>query len=331
MKGFYSLVGLMLLVRGASAEFFDDGTSKARITIRVMDEEGKAIARAHTGFGFNLPKPAGGLEYVDKSGIADRNGLFTATGRTMEHITFASLKAGYYRSEGEYTFQNAVRGRWQPWGVVVTQVLRRVVNPIPMYAKHVETKIPATNALFGFDLSMGDWVEPVGKGATSDLVFRVDGYWRDYRNNDSTLTLTFAQANDGVVCLEYGTPGGMVRGSAFRWPREAPDRGYQPDNRWRKARKAMPGLGKDEVIAGTRNGKSYLFRVRSDTNEAGVVTNAYYGKIGGDLDYGGAGTNGCYLNFTYYLNPTPNDLNLEFDPERNLFTNLKRLEDVNAP
>ena len=37
------------------------------------------------------------------------------------------------------------------------------------------------------------------------------------------------------------------------------------------------------------------------------------------------------LRFTYYLNPTPNDRNMEFDPKRNLFQNLKSTEQVNMP
>ena len=37
------------------------------------------------------------------------------------------------------------------------------------------------------------------------------------------------------------------------------------------------------------------------------------------------------IGFAYYLNPTPNDRNIEFDPKRNLFTNLKTEEQVTAP
>ena len=37
------------------------------------------------------------------------------------------------------------------------------------------------------------------------------------------------------------------------------------------------------------------------------------------------------MSFTYYLNPAPNDRNVEFDPKQNLFTNLKRTEQVTAP
>ena len=39
----------------------------------------------------------------------------------------------------------------------------------------------------------------------------------------------------------------------------------------------------------------------------------------------------AWLKFTYYLNPAPNDRNLEFDPKRNLFTNLSPREVVSAP
>jgi hypothetical protein len=40
---------------------------------------------------------------------------------------------------------------------------------------------------------------------------------------------------------------------------------------------------------------------------------------------------GAFMNFTYYLNPTRNDRNVQFDPKRNLFTNLKDDERVTAP
>jgi len=35
--------------------------------------------------------------------------------------------------------------------------------------------------------------------------------------------------------------------------------------------------------------------------------------------------------FTYYLDPTPNDPNVEFDPNRNLSTGLKAGERLLAP
>jgi len=37
------------------------------------------------------------------------------------------------------------------------------------------------------------------------------------------------------------------------------------------------------------------------------------------------------LIFKYFLNPTPNDRNVEFDPKQNLFKNLSSLEEVSDP
>lgn len=37
------------------------------------------------------------------------------------------------------------------------------------------------------------------------------------------------------------------------------------------------------------------------------------------------------IGMTYYFNPAVNDRNLEFDPKRNLFNNLKLEEQVRNP
>jgi hypothetical protein len=37
------------------------------------------------------------------------------------------------------------------------------------------------------------------------------------------------------------------------------------------------------------------------------------------------------MQFCYYLNPTPNDRNVEFDPKQNLLGGLQSFEQVTAP
>ena len=88
-----------------------------------------------------------------------------------------------------------------------------------------------------------------------------------------------------------------------------------------------------EIITKDRDAEAnYFFRIRTEVNEDGEVDYALYGKIYGDIEFGGAGQEGSYLKVNaYYLNPTPNDLNLEFDPEKNLFTNLPSDEEVREP
>jgi hypothetical protein len=65
---------------------------------------------------------------------------------------------------------------------------------------------------------------------------------------------------------------------------------------------------------------NYYFRVRTKLDENGNVVSARYGKIYGD-----------FMQFSYYLNPTPNDRNVEFDPKQNLITSLKFDEGVSQP
>lgn len=294
---------------------------EAKITLRLVDESDHPWS--------NMPVRIGFFEEGKQNiGVTDSNGMFSAGGLAITgEATFSVNEQGYYYSRGVYRFPKAGHrwsdyvkdDKWQPWNPVVTMLVKRVVNPTPMYSKHVETMIPATNTAFAYDLMVGDWVHPNGRGVVSDFVFRVQGYWQDYRNNDAILTLSLSKPKDGLIPLDYEMLYGNPAGSALFMPRFASEEGYSFTNKWRKARKQAMGGGQDESICDLKEGRGYLFRVRSTVNEAGVVTNAYYGKIHGDFDFGGSGSNGSSLVFTYYLNSTPNNRNLEFDPKRNLF------------
>ena len=64
-----------------------------------------------------------------------------------------------------------------------------------------------------------------------------------------------------------------------------------------------------------------MFRVRTVLDNEGNITSARYGKIYGPVEYGEEERGGGGVRFIYYLNPTANDRNLEFDPSRNLMPN----------
>ncbi|MCW5550774.1 MAG: hypothetical protein KIS67_01275 [Verrucomicrobiae bacterium] len=83
-------------------------------------------------------------------------------------------------------------------------------------------------------------------------------------------------------------------------------------------------FGTRKLIGGiVRNGKpeqdnidpsrNYYFRANTVLDENGNVKSALYGKIYGD-----------FMQFRYYLNPTPNDRNVEFVPKRNLLKELRQ-------
>jgi hypothetical protein len=301
--------------------------SRVRITFKVVDDDGKPAARFPVNASFEGGDGA--------KGLTDTNGLFAVEGQALFGIaSYVLMKEGYYYGRGEYRFNGGIQnGEFQPWNPVVTTVVRRIMNPIPMYAKTVETKIPMTNVLFGFDLQSGDWVQPTGKGIITDLVFKIDGYWNSHRDNHSSLTVSFARTSDGLIPFDYEMNRGKPVGSVFVLPRIAPESGYEKNWTGKKARKSGDATERDQILDDLKVGRHYIIRIRSETNETGVVTNAWYGKVHGNFEFIGAGRNteGSWLKFTYYLNPTPNDRNLEFDPKKNLFQNLKSTEQVTAP
>lgn len=73
--------------------------------------------------------------------------------------------------------------------------------------------------------------------------------------------------------------------------------------------------------------QNYFFRVRTMKDDKGNIVSALYGKIYGDFQFDERGR----VTFTYYLNPTPNDRNVEFNPKKNLFTDLSAREQVHEP
>jgi len=283
----------------------------SRITLRAVDETGTAISNAKVRISFDEPNPHwGGAGVLNVTGVTDENGAFSGQGHSGDRMGGLIQKQGYYTSVStSVKFDRVNSGKWQPWDPTIDVILKQIVNPVPMYAKRVNMSVPAMNAPVGYDLEIGDWVSPYGKGTSSDLVFTARLDRREERDFDYRLTVSFAKSGDGIQSFVGETY------SALKSPRVAPENGYQ--SQWMQMRSRRPGEAERWSRDETRN---YFIRVRTVVDQQGKVVSCLYGKIYGD-----------FMNFTYYLNPTPNDRNVEFDPKRNLFTNLKPDECVTAP
>jgi len=253
-----------------------------------------------------------------ESAVTDTNGLARISGRSWFAVSVTAEKDGYYYSnEKVITFERIDRKNVYS-DQDVEFVLCRKINPIPMFAKRVQVQIQRLGKPIGFDLMKGDWVAPHGVGETADVFLKVSGRWQGFRNHDSVLTLTFPNRKDGIRSFK-------ARGkSQFKSPHEAPLSGYAPKKSWRKSNKPVEGdRYRYETVANeTAHDANYTLRVRTVLDDKGKIKSAHYGKIYGDFEFGGAtlddSGHGVIL-FTYYLNPTESDRNLEFDPERNLF------------
>lgn len=310
---------------------------EARFTVRVLDEAAAAVTNADVHVGITVPmKPGwgwGGGKEDRWQGKTDTNGLCAVDVKCYGEAAVAVLKDGYYSGSGySVMFTNLAFGKWQPWNPTKEVILKRIGQPVPMYARSVrDMTIPSEGKDLGFDLERGDWVHPDGKGEHADLLFRLDRkperevmrYWgkqpRPQKLYDVTLSVSLPNDGDGIQSVFVPPRGG---GSNLRLPAKAPEAGYATN----VIKRVYNGENKPPH-SDVREDQNYFCRVHTKKDDKGNIVSALYGKIHGDFsgfDYG-------KLTFTYYLNPTPNDRNVEFDPNQNLFKNLSSLEEVRAP
>ena len=143
-----------------------------------------------------------------------------------------------------------------------------------------------------------------------EKVLMQDLFFTDKHTDPKTgyiLTVSFPTPGDGIQ--EFDAPVFVQEAekgiSDLKSSHEAPANGYQSE------------VSQAEMTNPNRN---FYFRVRTKSDENGNVVSTRYGKIYGDL-----------AQFTYYLNPTPNSRNIEFDPKQDLLGGLKSSEQVTAP
>lgn len=286
------------------------------VTLRVADSLGIPVTNALLSGAFWPSDSSTDAKVFE--GYTNTNGLFTVKGETIHSMNYTITKEGFYKTSGKYWFrrQGEVRiqdGRWQPWNPTNTVMLKEHRKPIAMYAKEVDVRIPVRDQPIGFDLEKADWVAPHGQGAMVDLVFTYAASYEGPQTFSKRIELSFSNPRDGVQAFALDTTSEFV--SLY----SAPEEGYAPSLIDEQARTRTKILKISEIP----KGQYLVFRVRSVTNQAGRIISANYGKIYSPnlldplIEYGRMGDTDR-LMFTYYLNPAPNDRNLEFDPSRNL-------------
>jgi hypothetical protein len=292
-------------------------------SVHVTDDDGLPVSNATvcaTYVEMLQPRRDGGYTPPHHSSIVaqtDSNGLCHIQGKCTGELVWGVKRTDCYPIENmEMVFSSVVFGRLQPWGKQYDITLRRIVNPIAMYAGAMAAKAPEVNKPFGFDLMKADMVAPYGKGEVADFIIKLEssdakvppGYYENFpraiRRKNETLTITFSNPDDGIQPF-YAHP---RQGSTFRSPRYAPETGYVT-NLVSIYRSDEGNFRNDKA----RVDQNYIFRVRTIRNEHGVITNAFYGKI-----YGAFNFHAPFATCTYYLNPTSLDRNLEFDRTKNL-------------
>lgn len=292
---------------------------KAKITVRVRDQDGSSVSGASLKIAGNSASPTKDLETY-KEVTTNRVGLSESELRSTGEIYISAEKPGYYGTESiRYNYRSIPKaleralaeGRWEPSNPVIDVPLKKVMKPIAMYVRPVE-KLPLDGKQVGYDLIRGDFLPPHGSGTIADMVFTSEVAERGRNDYDIKITVTFSNVGDGIFPFSRPPP---VTGSVLRSPYSAPADNYLPNwVMWRSRRPGTPEWSNYDPDT-----HAYFIRVRTVLDQQGKIVSSHYGKIYGD-----------FLRFTAYLNPTPNDRNIEFDPSRNLI-DLPERERVDLP
>lgn len=299
--------------------------AEAKIVFKVVDDEGKPVegVKYHIALWY---KSAGQSQMFD--GVTDKNSTVVVAGKCTEDIpSWWFEKDGYYKASGRIRLAVHDRarlkdGKWLPYGQEKRVVLKKIRKPIPMYVKpqYRDVVLPSFDEWYGYDMIARDWVSPHGVGIVPD--FEVKGHWNglnDFLKCEYDLEMRFPDEASGLSEIEY--EGDSMLGSPYqanaqaRYERNAIFR-VQWDADHRKRRVALS------------ENRMLVLRTRVQKGKDGEIIRSHYSKIRKfDVDLcprevkGGSREISLRMIFDYFFNPTPNDTNLEFDWNKNLFKN----------
>lgn len=249
-------------------------------------------------------------------GTTDAEGKVVLSGYTLLAPGFYCEKEGYYRSAAKILFEKSADGHYVSQRHEAECVMRRKVNPVPMYARRTLVYLPESGKKYGYDFQVGDLVQPHGKGLKEMVNLEINHEKREGRGFLFTCLMTFPNEADGwreEVRWENGN-------SVFNWPYLVEGQFANDDL-----------LFEFGLVDGQRGylktglKSPYVLRVNSVANARGEILSANYCRIEpGIVIGGGAGSNAVGgLKMTYYYNPEVNDRHLEFDRSKNLATEDK--------
>ncbi len=331
----------------AAMLFANAGCASERFFVRVTDDEGYPVSNATVNVDFTSSHVVFG-EGTDHHYEAktDTNGnAVVKFNCTTSDFAWHVDADGYYRSDiRTENFKSEDVVIPPAFGFVKLHEhekhgevkLYRKKNPQPMYAYTREMGVlsPSANGRYGFDLQLFDWLPPHGKGEVADFY-----YVRD--RPDDARDKGFAKlGKSGFFLFKNGEAGYPKLGDVIGRIEFAENCGayigkqtgcssfpslYRADPNQEYLRSfpiTIRGNGGHTVWleeSDAVNGGEYMvIRSRVKCDEQGNIVSANYSKILGTMRLTGAvGVEEAVFN------PRPNDTNLEFDPERNLYQGKK--------
>lgn len=307
-----------------------------KLTVKVIDEEGEPVEGANVNVGIDSRLHMDG--YNNYNGVSGEDGTFTVESRGSGSSEIRVTKEGYYRSDPEMRWPGDLNNDmekmkeigFRPWNPTVSVILKKIGDPIPMIVRLGLSSTdyihyaPKLGEEVGYDLIAGDWVPPHGGGEVADVQVVFESDFKSPENYTTKALFRFSNPDDGLIPI-HSLSGGE---SLLKYPRLAPVEGYEIKSlRLEKESRESPKLSDKEPIG-------YFLRIRTiKEKNTGKILSAKYGKI---INESGQSTSQNPLRLvsamwkerkldttpgfqiSYYLNPTPNDRNLEYDQQNNL-------------
>ena len=290
------------------------------VHFKVVDFDGNPISNAAIrvntlkkwipgeGFGRDV--------FMDIDGKTDANGE-TKIVFLCKSLNFSfSVKAdGYYGNGGGVEFARAGSGftlRQTQFETNLVVRLKPIVNTVPMCVVEMPPyadrgrRYPnrATSGTWGFDMQVGDWVAPYGRGNATDFFVE---YSKEHLEKDKALDCALVFTNgvcDGFYiakCTETSFRSDYAANTNAVYMKRLD---FDSWGKKYKGRYATQLLDEDEYI---------VIRTRTKCDARGRIVSAHYAKI-----YGSMGFLGEFTCVGLYFNPNENDPNLEADTKVNL-------------
>lgn len=299
MKRFLWICGHMMFLAGMCG-----GLPETSIRIQAQDNDGNAVSNALVCCGFE----SGGSHAEVFYGYTDGRGEFFSPRRNAYHLFYHVVKDGYYGwyegirvLEEEGVVDNGVVN---PARLERTPVLRSIRNSQPMNVVKMDYPggfvIPVHDRWVGFDLMKSSWCPPYGHGDHEDILLR-------FRKRNTGSHFDFTYVMD--ICFTNNPHAGfyvLKKGahSELETVYEA-----DPSQKFTHSESFVREMFAD----GTRRFRflsrdSYcVFRTRTKVDADGRLVSAHYGVINGEWS---CGRSEMSMGKSW-LNPTPNDTNLE--------------------
>lgn len=270
---------------------------QSTVAICVLDQTGAPITNANVSVNsYTLSRML--------DGTTDTNGVFLYTDRIGGEITCRVYKNGYYPTHGNiwsgpHTWTNHPTSEF-------FIVLKKIITPAPMNFNRIRMYVPRLDEPVAFDLEIGDWVEPDGKGKVKDLVLIASRRMASRFDHDVKVLVRFSRTADGIQDFTARRPYDTSVASDLVPPQEAPISGYT--NECALWQHAIPGHPFEQSWQKDRN---HIFRIRSKTDAAGKIVAANYGWTEGDFQVDPGSRKTVYIEFNYYYNPDSTSRSLE--------------------